>query len=64
MTRIVHCKKESYDILIDRTTKWGNPFIIGIDGTREEVIEKHRRWFLRNKKLMKELIKLKGRVLG
>ena len=28
MTRVVHCKKEPY--------KWGNPFTIGVDGTREE----------------------------
>ena len=26
----------------DRATKWGNPFIIGKDGTRAEVIEKHK----------------------
>lgn len=24
-TKIVHCKKDSYDVMIDRTTKWGNP---------------------------------------
>lgn len=28
MTNVVHCKKEKYDVLIDRTTKWGNPFKI------------------------------------
>jgi len=27
--KVVHCKKEFYDILIDRTTKWGNPFKVG-----------------------------------
>lgn len=29
---------------IDRTSKWGNPFVIGADGTREECIEKYRRF--------------------
>ena len=29
-------------IRIDRQTRWGNPFIIGRDGTREEVISKYR----------------------
>lgn len=29
-------------ILIDRTTKWGNPYRIGSNGTREEVVRKHR----------------------
>ena len=28
----------------DRATKWGNPFITGRDGTRDEVIEKHKIW--------------------
>ena len=34
------------DIRVDRKTKWGNPFRIGNDGDREEVIKKHRRWLL------------------
>lgn len=29
-------------VLIDRTTCWGNPFIIGKHGTRTEVIQKLR----------------------
>ena len=29
-------------VKIDRATKWGNPFVIGKDGTREECIEKYR----------------------
>jgi len=32
-------------VRVDRKTKWGNPFIIGQDGTRDEVIEKHKVWF-------------------
>ena len=31
-------------IKIDRTTRWGNPFIIGKDGTREECISLYRRF--------------------
>jgi hypothetical protein len=31
---------------VDRTSHWGNPFEIGKDGTREEVIQKYRDWFL------------------
>jgi hypothetical protein len=26
--------------MIDRRTQWGNPYLIGRDGTREEVIAK------------------------
>ena len=36
---VVHRKREPFDVLIDRTTPWGNHFRIGRDGTRAEVIE-------------------------
>ncbi len=29
-------------VYVGRPSKWGNPFHIGKDGTREEVIEKYR----------------------
>ena len=29
-------------VYIGRGSKWGNPFVIGRDGNREEVIEKYR----------------------
>ena len=44
--RIVHCKKHKYDVYIGRPSKWGNPFTIGKDGTREEVIDKYEDWLL------------------
>lgn len=31
-------------VWIDRTSVWGNPFVIGRDGTRAEVIVKFRAW--------------------
>ena len=31
-------------VYIGRPTKWGNPFKIGADGTRAEVVKKHREW--------------------
>lgn len=34
-------------VYVGRPTKWGNPFVVGKDGTREEVIAKYRAW-LRN----------------
>lgn len=33
-------------IYIGRPTKWGNPFCIGKDGSRREVIAKYRAWLL------------------
>ena len=29
-------------VLIDRRTKWGNPFKVGVDGSREDVIARYR----------------------
>lgn len=71
-TRVVHCKREKYDIYIGRGTeanprgpsKWGNPFEIGKDGTREEVIEKYRKWLLNQPDLLKDIRELAGKTLG
>lgn len=40
--KIVNVKTEKADIMIDRTSILGNPFHIGRDGTREQVIQKYR----------------------
>lgn len=64
MTKVVHCKREKYDIYIGRPSKWGNPFTIGRDGTREQVIEKYHRWIITQPELLAALPELKGRVLG
>lgn len=45
--KVVHCKKEKYDVYIGRPSKWGNPFIVGADGTRDEVIQKYKDWISR-----------------
>ena len=34
-------KKTEDDLYIGRPSKWGNPFVIGRDGTRDEVILKY-----------------------
>ena len=31
-------------VFVGRPTKWGNPFVIGRDGSRAEVIAKYRAW--------------------
>lgn len=63
-TSVVHCKEEAYEIYIGRPSKWGNPFKIGKDGTREEVIEKYRQYILMNPNLLSSLHELRGRILG
>ena len=69
-TRVVHCKKEPFDIYIGRkcygfaASKWANPFSIGLDGTRDEVLEKHRNWLMFQAELLASLSELKGKTLG
>jgi hypothetical protein len=63
-TKVVHFKKSEYDIYIGRPSKWGNPFEIGVDGTRDEVIEKYRKHVLGTPELFESLSELKGLVLG
>lgn len=62
---VVHCKKSRYDVYIGRPSEWGNKYVIGIDGTREEVIEKHKRDVLANPELQKKIRrKLRGKIMG
>lgn len=54
-TKTVHVRRSEYDFYLGRynvfvpmakqRNRYGNPFIIGRDGTREEVIAKYRTWF-------------------
>jgi hypothetical protein len=47
--KVLNFKKEKHAVVgiyIGRPSKWGNPFVIGRDGTREEVIEKFHQYIL------------------
>ena len=61
---VVHCKKSTYDVYIGRPSKWGNPFTIGKDGTREEVIQKYEKYILDSPILLSQLHELKDKVLA
>ncbi len=50
-------------VYIGRPSKWGNPFVVGMDGTREEVIEKYERFITAHRPLMKRLFELRGKDL-
>ncbi len=56
--------EKSYDVYIGRSSKWGNPFIIGKDGSREEVIQKYDVWLDTQPELLAALSELKNKVLG
>lgn len=64
MSQVVHCKKQRYDVYIGRPSKWGNPFVIGQDGTRDEVIKKYETWIRTQQHLLDALPELKGKILG
>ncbi|HZR02825.1 MAG TPA: DUF4326 domain-containing protein, partial [Burkholderiales bacterium] len=51
-------------VRIDRRTKWGNPFKVGRDGSREAVIAKYEAWLLARPKMV-EAVKseLRGKDL-
>lgn len=54
---------EDNDVYIGRGSKWGNPFIIGRDGTREEVVEKYFYHAARSPELLRSLPELTGKRL-
>lgn len=52
MTEVVNLRSKPFEayvapgsvVRIDRKSKWGNPFVIGKDGDRDEVIRKYESW--------------------
>lgn len=64
--RVVHCRREPYDVYVGRPSKWGNPFHIVAKRTRREVIEMYREWLLSEIKAgrLDPKRELRGKVLG
>ena len=70
--RVVHVKHEPYDVYIGRAvpraglraSKWANPFVIGRDGDRGDVIRQYREYVQSRPDLMAALPELRGKVLG
>jgi len=69
MRRVVNCHYESYDVLIDRTTKWGNPFWLKKGATLEERLEciaKYKKWIHTQSNLILaiKMGELRGKKVG
>lgn len=73
MILVVHCGRSHYDVLIDRSTKWGNPFTHVHDrrtaasflvATRDEAIACYEEWLLAQSYLMTALPELRDKILG
>lgn len=69
--RVVHCKKEEFDVYVGRGSKWGNPYshkegtlAEHVVGSRSEAIQKFEEHLLSNQNLMSSLEELKGKTLG
>jgi hypothetical protein len=71
MCKVVHFKKEKYDVYIGRPSIWGNPYSHK-KGTlaefkvssREEAIEKYEKYLLSSQDLLDKLPELKHKILG
>jgi len=65
MTKVINIrdKKGTPDeVYIGRGSKWGNPFVIGKGGTRDEVIGKYREYIMRTE-LPEQVNELSGKIL-
>ena len=52
-------------VRIDRKSQWGNPFVLGEDGDREQVIGKYATYYFPHKpQLVADIGDLKGKALG
>ena len=55
--------KVPYDVYIGRGSIWGNLFVIGEDGNREEVIAKYEEYLLNSPELLQKVSSLYGKTL-
>lgn len=72
--KLVHCKREKYNVYIGRPSKWGNPYSHKKEGctafylveSRDEAVELYRKWITEGegKRLLLDLHELKGKTLG
>jgi len=68
-TTVVNKRTHAYDVYIGRGGPWGNPFVIGRDGTRAEVIWLFNEFFTmsddpRAQWMRDNIHTLKGKKLG
>ena len=67
MTSVVNIKRESCDVYIGRGSPFGNPYRIGKDGDRVQVLEKYHEYFykrLTNAWFRDMILSLKDKKLG
>lgn len=67
--RVVHCKREPFDVYVGRPSKWGNLFPIPSktydrDADPDRILERYEAYVRANPRLMAALPKLRGKILG
>ena len=61
----VNFNNQFCDVYIGRPSMYGNPFRIGPDGTRQEVLERYEQWLWSRRHLLNNIIRvLPGKILG
>ena len=63
VVNVRNAEKGTY-VYIGRGSKWGNPFHVGRDGSRQAVILRYYKYLMNNKQLVDSLHELKGKNLG
>lgn len=64
MWPVINFKYNNCDIYIGRPSRWGNPFHVGINGSREDVILMYENWLQSRTDLLSEICELSGKILG
>jgi len=67
-TQVVNIRKEKADVYIGRGSSFGNPFVIGKDSDREQVIGKYQVYFYSrlssDEAFKQQVLALRGKTLG
>lgn len=66
--RVVHCKRDPFDVYIGRPSKWGNPFKLpkgyDVQADPDRILERYEVHVRTDPALMAALPELRGKVLG
>lgn len=68
LPEVINLRQEDCDVYIGRGSRWGNPFVVGEHGTRDNVILKYEKYLMdkiQSGEITKQSLKsLSGKTLG
>ena len=63
--RVVHCKRDKYDVYIGRPSAYGNPFVLRAESERDKLIAKYEEWLRAQPELVAQVKRdLRNKTLG